>query len=480
MPRPYGLLSASARFLRNSTPHPTALLSTLEPMEFAMSGVRRSLRLGASALLAASPLFAATSAASPATDALLALETPRAVDELVARQEAARQDTPAEIDPRAAKEKRVLRLAGGGTLRALCHLEGSTWRVRQGGAWVSLDEAAVTGWRGEAELLREARRLGRELGAKDHGQRIVFAEWQVSQGLVDEARDELDRVLQAEPDFPAALTLLADGPFPRPRAGNPEAEPEAVARRLCAAGVSAGPVQRELLIQSLGALQETERGTEVLRKTLIAELHSPRVLRRTFAAHALRRRMPGEELFPLLQRCVLDVSPPVRREAALGVRAAGDDGVVLPLVKALGSESRAIRTNAAESLGHVGIAAAVPSLVGHFANLPQGSGGGTKPVTAHIYIGNQFAYVQDFDLEIAQGASIADPIVQIGQEAKILDARVGGISGYTYVREYRSVRESLKRLTGANPGSSPRDWQRWYDEHRARFETEREAAVGSR
>lgn len=424
-----------------------------------MTGVRRFLLLGASALLSASALLHAT----PLTASAPQSPGPEA-----------------ETDPRVAKEKRVLRLAGGGTLRALCHLEGSVWRVRQSGQWISLDEAAVTGSRSEVELLREARRLGRELGAKDHGRRMTFAQWLVSQGLIDEAREELDRVLQLEPDFPAALRLLKEGPFPRPRAGDPEAEPEAVARRLCAAGVSAGPVQRELLIQSLGALQETERGAEVLRTKLLAELHSPRVLRRTFAAHALRRRLAGEELFALLQRCVLDVSPPVRREASLAVRAAGDDGVVLPLVKALGSESRAVRTNAAESLGHVGIAAAVPSLVGHFANLPQGSGGGTRPVTAHIYIGTQFAYVQDFDLEIAQGASIADPIVKIGQEGVILDARVGGISGYTYVREYRSVRESLKQLTGANPGSSPRDWQRWYDEHRARFQPKPEGAAAPR
>ncbi len=186
----------------------------------------------------------------------------------------------------------------------------------------------------------------------------------------------------------------------------------------------------------------------------------------------MRRLMPGEELFPLMQRCILDVSKPVRHEASLAVRAAGDPGLVLPIVKALGSDSRAVRSNAAESLGNVGYAMAVPALVTHFANLPQSGGGGGKPSIAHIHVGRQFTYVQDFDLEIAQGASISDPIVRSVQDAVILDARVGGVGGTTYVTEYRTVYSSLKSLTGANPGSSPRDWEQWFQVNRDKYVTQ--------
>ena len=36
---------------------------------------------------------------------------------------------------------------------------------------------------------------------------------------------------------------------------------------------------------------------------------------------------------------------------------------------------------------------------------------------------NQVAYVQDFNVEIAQGASIADPIVNVVQDGVVLDVR---------------------------------------------------------
>ena len=42
---------------------------------------------------------------------------------------------------------------------------------------------------------------------------------------------------------------------------------------------------------------------------------------------------------------------------------------------------------------------------------------------ANIAVMNQVAYVQDFDVEIAQGASIADPVIDVIQDGVILDVR---------------------------------------------------------
>jgi type II secretory pathway component GspD/PulD (secretin) len=42
---------------------------------------------------------------------------------------------------------------------------------------------------------------------------------------------------------------------------------------------------------------------------------------------------------------------------------------------------------------------------------------------ANLTVMNQIAYVQDFDVEIAQGASIADPVVNVVQDGVILDVR---------------------------------------------------------
>ncbi|MFT7668493.1 MAG: hypothetical protein ACI8X5_001186 [Planctomycetota bacterium] len=373
-------------------------------------------------------------------------------------------------DERAIKLKRVLHLTNGSTLRTLSYFAGGTWQVRRNSEWITIDGHAVHSWRGELEIKKQASALERQLGPKDNGRRIEFAKWLKSEGFVEEATEEIDCVLRLAPDFAPALHLLSERGFPRFSTSGAEEDPASHVARLFNAGVSASAVDRELIIQSLSPLLEDQLGNEALRKSLRKELHAARILRRTFAAHALRRLYTGQEMFAIMQRCVLDTSQPVRQEAALALAATGEPGIIIPLVKSLSSQSREVRTNAAESLGNVGFKTAVPALVSHFANLSAArSSVPSDKVAAHIYIGKRFSYVGDFDLEIAQGSAIADPIVFRGEEGILLDVRLGGISGYTYKTEYRSVYDSLKQLTSENPGSSPSDWSRWYEEHKSQF-----------
>lgn len=406
---------------------------------------------------------------------LASLETRAALDASSAQEGV---EAPAE-DPRTRRKQRLLKTHAGRVLRASSRWRDGHWEISRDGKWVALEEGLIASYREESEVLKQQRKLARGIGAREHERRVALATWMLEQGLQAEALEELDRVLHAEPDHEPALRLLSTAHIARPRVGDPQTEPELVGKRLFSAALSASPSQRELCVQGLGELLEVEGGRELLLKQLHSELRSYRVLRRVTAALALRRLMPGEQVFELLRRCALDTSRPVRESAALALRATAEPGIITPLVKALGSESRAVRTNAAESLGVVGFNAAVPALVTHFANLPQSGGGALAPSTANIYIGLQFAYVGDFDVEIAQAASIADPIVTVGDSGVVLDARIGGISGYTYSTEYRVVHSTLQRLTGANPGSSPTDWERWYQENKQRFEDSRRAAPGS-
>ncbi len=376
--------------------------------------------------------------------------------------------TPAE-DPRTEPKKRILKTHAGQALRGLTRWIDGHWELKRQGKWIALPERSVASFRDEKEARVELRKLSRDVGPLEHDKRVALATWMLEQGFEQEALDELDRVLHVEPDHAAAVGLLRTAHLARPQGGDPVVEPKAYARTLFTAALSASPTKRELCVQALGKLLEHEAGAAILREQLRAELVSYSVLRRTTAAHALRRLMPGEELYALMQRCALDTSRPVRESASLALRATDEPGIIIPLVKALGSESRAVRTNAAESLGNVGFNAAVPALVAHFAALPQGSGGGIAPSTANIYIGQQFAYVGDYDVEIAQGASIADPIVTVGDSGVVLDARVGGISGYSIATERRVLNTALRQLTGQNPGSSPADWQRWYAKNQSRF-----------
>ncbi|HEX9792477.1 MAG TPA: hypothetical protein VGC54_00695 [Planctomycetota bacterium] len=113
-----------------------------------------------------------------------------------------------------------------------------------------------------------------------------------------------------------------------------------------------------------------------------------------------------------------------------------------------------VRVRAAEHLGtHGG-----PEVVGALVHTLQASSGGSRAPGSTIYFGRQISLVTDFDVEIAQAASIADPIVTVVQEGIALEARV--ISTVLY----RTIDRSLQHLTGAGPGRSAADWVRWYDE----------------
>jgi hypothetical protein len=128
---------------------------------------------------------------------------------------------------------------------------------------------------------------------------------------------------------------------------------------------------------------------------------------------------------------------------------------------------------AAEALGHMGYPAAVPALVAALpvvrARPAQGGGGSARGPAGHVHVGSQVAYVRDYDVEIAQGASIADPIVDVVTSGVVLDGRSMGVTTYTFVTHERVIARSLSRLTGEDAGDSPRAWERWWAEHGAEW-----------
>lgn len=161
--------------------------------------------------------------------------------------------------------------------------------------------------------------------------------------------------------------------------------------------------------------------------------------------------MPGGALRELYRRAALDPVDEVRRGAAYAIRDLGEEGLVMPLVRALESEHGAVRTFAAESLGHMGFAAAEPALRAHLGRVgkpaAQGGGSGSGGMSGSLRISKEFAYVLDFDVEIAQAASIADPVIGVGTEGAFLDVRLGGVYTMPVARELRTVRWALEQVT---------------------------------
>jgi hypothetical protein len=380
------------------------------------------------------------------------------------------QEAPA--DERAVARDRVLTLTSGELVRGRARWvadaaspNGGHWELREDGGWRALREGSVAQSRDARELLREADRLAREVRVGEHDRRAALAQWMVSHGLAEEATLQLDRVLRAEPDHDGALNVIARGGFPPLEVVDERRDPVAAREMLIHEGMSSSPTHRELAIRALGALEDQDG----VREALLRELTVFRHQQRAFATQAMRRLMPGEELRPLLARAALDRSGVVRLGASLALRASGEEAVILPLVRAFDSESVKVRMNAAESLGHIGFEAAVPALVSRMATLAQSSSS-YRPPAANIAITNQVAYVSDYDVEIAQGASIADPQVNVVTEGVILDGRAYGFQEYSVVDEIVTVRRSLKQLTGHDAGRDPEKWLEWYEEHRSRYE----------
>jgi hypothetical protein len=105
-------------------------------------------------------------------------------------------------------------------------------------------------------------------------------------------------------------------------------------------------------------------------------------------------------------------------------------------------------------------------------NSAQSASGGVPPA-ANIFIGEQVAYVSDFDIEIAQGSSIADPQISVIGTGSMFTARSLGISGYSVVQHRKTVMKSLAQLSGENVGKRPKDWIQWWE---ARSEAQGEAS----
>ncbi len=357
---------------------------------------------------------------------------------------------PAQASEEAKEAERMLHMADGRVVRAKSRFIEGAWQVQRNGEWTAMPEGAVESAKLARDVIAESKRLAKEVPRDDLDKRVALADWMLREGLAEDALAQLDRVLRVDPDQASALKLLAEPPQPLSIAQFATEDPEALVK----AAAGAPPAVRELAIQKLASLGGAQ-ACELLR----TQLTSPVVRARAFAAVALRRLCPTDELRPLAVRSLLDGSEDVRREASLSLKAANMEAAILPAVRALSSNSEVVRSNAIESLGMMGYPAAVEPLVMRLAAL-QSSGSKNSAPRAHIFVGKQQAYIQDFDVEVAQGAAIADPMINTLVEGTLLDARVIGVTVFTTAVESQRIRSSLAKLTGEE--RSAKGWLDWW------------------
>lgn len=209
---------------------------------------------------------------------------------------------------------------------------------------------------------------------------------------------------------------------------------------------------------------------------------------------ALLREIPESRDLPKrriglvdLRRALESKDPEVRRAAALVAAHQRTNDLVRPLLdRSLEDEGGAVRTAAAEALvsldeekalglwtlslwrgkagdlreqaaDHLGdFGSREPAVIKALIHALAPTSGGAAP-RSHAFFGRQVSYVSDFDVEVAAGAVIADPVVSVLTEGAVLEIRV--ISTTLASR----IRGSLTRLTGQDFGTDRDAWARWYE-----------------
>jgi len=206
-----------------------------------------------------------------------------------------------------------------------------------------------------------------------------------------------------------------------------------------------------LMAEFGGSLQRTD--LKVSLADLRRGLRDKNPAMRRAAALVSAQIEERQALSPLLKTAVTDKSTVVRAACAQAAVQL-DHGLALSSFssKLWHGRSTDERIAAAEHLGNHGDALSIDVLMVPLFTATT-SGGGAQSTA---FFGRQVTAITDFDVEVAQAASISDPRVSVLQEGVSLQVRV------VSVRLVRTVMGSLRKLTRANPGPQPKDWLKWH------------------
>ena len=186
---------------------------------------------------------------------------------------------------------------------------------------------------------------------------------------------------------------------------------------------------------------------------------------RKYAADELGRLGDRRGLRPLIWRALHDPDEAVRKASVAAAKTIGDPNLLAPLVAGMWSESDQVRMNAVQAVSETAIPIGVKYLVYRY----EAHGGSSQ----RVYYTNirQVSFIQDFDVEVAQTAFIADPIVGTIQDGMVLDVQVVATSAVGEFVEREVVHMALRKMTGATDvPNKPGAWAAWWKEHKTEYE----------
>lgn len=238
------------------------------------------------------------------------------------------------------------------------------------------------------------------------------------------------------------------------------AEQKAKVDKLLQTYAQGTPLQRRLAADSLATVEDRHK-----LEPFAYALRSPSKDVRLLAAGELGRLANRRALRPLVRRALFDQDEAVRAASVAAAKQIGDANLAAPFVKALGSQTPEVRMHAAQALGEIGDVRGVRYIVYRLEAYGGGSG------RNYSFFGNQLSYIQDFDVEVAQTAFIADPQVGTVQEGISLDVQIVGTQVVQEWVEREVMYTSLRRLTGATDvKNDPGAWAAWWRENGPQLE----------
>lgn len=354
----------------------------------------------------------------------------------------------------ATDEDVVVRTVEGKTLRGRTDravLEGPLQLQTSSGA-LSLPRERVVSVHAVADLRREYRRM-RKLAGTDPNRLHQVGTWATSNALYDEMEECFAQVLEAQPFHSGVLAALRAFPL---ASSNATSDPVRAAREIVARGgrLLKRPVQVVL------ATFELERlGPDIFEPVLEQTLQGRRADQRAFAARATYVLQPDSSSRTAILLSVLDRSDKVRTFANQVLATRHDEQILPTLRQALASKYAPVRRNAMDAMAALRDPRAVPDLV---ARITYSGGTGQRVNISNL---RQISYVRDFDAEIAQASSIADPVIDVLQEGSVLDVTLLGTHGTADITlERTTALGALRDITGER-FRDVKAWETWWAEH---------------
>jgi hypothetical protein len=355
----------------------------------------------------------------------------------------------------------VVHLADGKTLVGALLSEGKTFTVKTLDGVRTVNASEVVRVERKDALLTTYARLAAERQPEDGFGHLSVARWCREKGMFDEMWSSLERARKAKTgaagldDFLGELEAELLGP-------DRGAPAEKKVKELVHKAKGDGSARDRAIVAVLARMPGADAGLrEEGRKhwrsearKVAVEAVAERVRAKGKAAE--QAGSPADKTF-LFMRTVADASAPVR---ATSVREVRELGLAEAAVERIGPltrhENDAVRMRAVEALGELGEPKGIEYLITAL------SGGAGASPRGHVAFLDYQTYIKDFEVEIAQAASIADPVVDTVMSGVVLDAQVKGVSWERIVVERVGIRKAIRKLGGDGLPEDPKQWAEWW------------------